>query len=147
VLRGFPSHLDLTVSDLAASVHFYGVVLPRLGYRRFDEFGGGAPCWCITDGEGGTFSIALVEARSGDRGRHDRYTPGFHHAAFHVDRREEVEDFHRFLLGIGAAVLDAPAEYDYTPGYYAVFFADPDGMKLEVVFEPRLRGRPGAPAA
>ena len=34
-----------------------------------------------------------------------------------------------------------PAEYGYTPGYYAVFFADPDGIKLEVVFEPQLRGR------
>jgi len=42
---------------------------------------------------------------------------------------------------IGATILDAPAEYDYTPGYYAVFFADPDGLKLEVVHEPALRGR------
>ena len=43
---------------------------------------------------------------------------------------------------IGATILDPPAEYGYTPGYYAVFFADPDGIKLEVVFEPELRGRP-----
>jgi glyoxylase I family protein len=41
----------------------------------------------------------------------------------------------------GIPILDPPAEYDYTPGYYAVFFADPDGLKLEVVFEPQLRGR------
>ena len=39
-----------------------------------------------------------------------------------------------------ATILDAPAHYDYTPGYYAVFFADPDGLKLEVVYEPSLRG-------
>jgi hypothetical protein len=30
-------------------------------------------------------------------------------------------------------VLDTPAEYDYEPGYYAVFFSDPDDMKLEFV--------------
>jgi hypothetical protein len=31
-------------------------------------------------------------------------------------------------------VLDAPAEYpEYGRGYYAVFFADPDGLKLEAV--------------
>jgi glyoxylase I family protein len=31
-------------------------------------------------------------------------------------------------------VLDAPREYpEYVPGYYAVFFADPDGIKLELV--------------
>jgi len=34
--------------------------------------------------------------------------------------------------------FDEPAEYDYTPGYYAVFFADPDGIKLELVHEPRF---------
>jgi hypothetical protein len=36
----------------------------------------------------------------------------------------------------GVTVLDAPAEYDYEPGYYAVFFTDPDGMKLEFLHVP-----------
>jgi len=54
-----------------------------------------------------------------------------------------VNAFAEFLQEIGADILDAPAEYDYTLGYYAVFFADPDGLKLEVVFEPALRGRAG----
>ncbi len=46
-------------------------------------------------------------------------------------------------MSISATILDPPGEYDYTPGYYAVFFADPDGLKLEVVHEPELRGRAG----
>jgi catechol 2,3-dioxygenase-like lactoylglutathione lyase family enzyme len=58
-----------------------------------------------------------------------------------VDGAAEVDAFYRFLQQIGARVLDPPATYDYTPGYYAVFFADPDGLKLEVVYEPALRGR------
>jgi len=34
----------------------------------------------------------------------------------------------------GATILDPPADYpQYGAGYYAVFFADPDGLKLEVV--------------
>jgi len=38
---------------------------------------------------------------------------------------------------MGIAILDAPAEYpEYAPGYYAVFFADPDGLKLEFVHTP-----------
>jgi catechol 2,3-dioxygenase-like lactoylglutathione lyase family enzyme len=37
----------------------------------------------------------------------------------------------------GAAILDAPAEYPYFPGYYAVYFTDPDGLKLEFVFWPQ----------
>jgi hypothetical protein len=33
-------------------------------------------------------------------------------------------------------VADPPAEYDYTPGYYAVAFDDPSGIRLEVVHDP-----------
>jgi glyoxylase I family protein len=141
MVRGSLSHLDLTVTDLKSSVEFYERVLLRLGYRRLDEAGAGAPCWGISDAGGGFFTIALKPARPGSRTAHDRYSPGLHHLAFHADSREDVDRFHGFLLDIGATVLDPPAEYGYTPGYYAVFFADPDGIKLEVVFEPQLRGR------
>jgi glyoxylase I family protein len=141
MLRGSLSHLDLTVTDLKSSVEFYERVLLRLGYRRLDEAGAGAPCWGISDAAGGFFTIALKPARPGSRTTHDRYAPGLHHLAFHADSREDVDVFHGFLVDIGAAILDPPAEYGYTPGYYAVFFADPDGIKLEVVFEPQLRGR------
>jgi catechol 2,3-dioxygenase-like lactoylglutathione lyase family enzyme len=117
-------------------------VLGRLGYRRLDEVGAGVPCWGISDASGGFFTIALKPARPESRtARHDRYAPGLHHLALHADSREDVDGFHGFLLAIGATILDRPAEYGYTPGYYAVFFADPDGIKLEVVFEPQLRGR------
>jgi glyoxylase I family protein len=141
MIRGSLSHLDLTVADLQRSVAFYDRVLGRLGYRRSDGVGAGAPCWAISDSCGGFFTIALKPARPESRNRaHDRYAPGLHHLAFHADSREEVDELHGFLLGIGATILDPPAEYGYTPGYYAAFFADPDGLKLEVVFEPELRG-------
>jgi catechol 2,3-dioxygenase-like lactoylglutathione lyase family enzyme len=141
MIRGLLSHVDLTVTDLQRSVGFYDRVLGRLGYRRMDGVGAGAPCWAIADASGGFFTIALKPARTESTGdRHDRYAPGLHHLAFHADSRADVDRFHDFLLDIGATVLDAPAEYDYTQGYYAVFFADPDGIKLEVVYEPQLRG-------
>ena len=142
MIRGSLSHVDLTVADLTSSVDFYDRVLGRLGYRRMDGVGAGAPCWAIADACGGFFTIALKPARPESKAaRHDRYAPGLHHLAFHADSRADVDRFHDFLREIGATVLDAPAEYGYTPGYYAVFFADPDGIKLEVVFEPQLRGR------
>lgn len=142
MIRGSPSHIDLTVTDLARSSSFYDPVLAKLGYRPLPQAGAGAPCWGVEDSAGGIFSIALKCARSEDASRrHDRYSPGLHHLAFHADSRAEIDDFHAFLRGIGATILDAPAEYEYTPGYYAVFFADPDGLKLELVHEPALRGR------
>ncbi|MDX1382366.1 MAG: VOC family protein [Thermoanaerobaculia bacterium] len=142
MIRGFPSHVDLTVTDMSRSLPFYESVLAELGYERLTEVGGEAPCWGQRDRDGGLFGIALQTARS-DAPPHDRYAPGLHHLAFHADSRADVDAFHGFLIAIGAEILDAPAEYDYTPGYYAVFFADPDGLKLEVVYEPMLRGRLG----
>jgi len=138
VIRGSLSHLDLSVVELERSVAFYDRILGELGYEPMPAEGAGAPCWGVRDENGGVFSIAL-QAAHGER-PHDRREAGLHHFAFHVDSRAEVDAFHRRLEAAGVTILDAPAEYDYTPGYYAVFFADPDGLKLEVVFEPALRG-------
>lgn len=131
---GFPHHIDLTVQDLEVSVPFYGIVLNRLGYRRTGVYAGTSPCWAYVAAEAPDFSIALHQAVS--VGEHDRYVPGLHHLAFHAQTRQEVVSFFEFLLDNDITVLDPPAEYDYTQGYYAVFFADPDGIKLEVVYEP-----------
>jgi len=57
--------------------------------------------------------------------------------AFRADGRDEVDALARDLVALGARVLDPPREYpEYVPGYYAVFFADPDGIKLELVHIP-----------
>lgn len=133
--RGFINHLDLTVSDLAVSCVFYDKVLGKIGYARSSQYGGAVPCWDLQNSSS-AFSIGLHGAKSG--GAHCRLAPGLHHLALHLSSRAEVDDFHAFLLGERIPVLDAPAEYDYSPGYYAVFFSDPDGIKLELVYEPRF---------
>jgi catechol 2,3-dioxygenase-like lactoylglutathione lyase family enzyme len=144
MVRGSLSHVDLTVTDMSRSVRFYDQVLGKLGYKRLLEAGAGAPCWGVADAAGSVFSIALQRAKPESAAKpHDRYAPGLHHLAFHADSRTDVEGFYKFLQEIEVHILDTPAEYDYTPGYYAVFFADPDGLKLEVVHEPALRGRAG----
>lgn len=121
-------HLDLTVSSLDVSLAFYERVLTRLGFARYRPEEDRAPEWRST-----SLSIALHKAK---QGRHDRYSPGLHHLAFAAGSRDEIDEFHRFLVASGVRILDAPAEYDYDPGYYAVFFADPDGIKLELVHTP-----------
>ena len=50
-----------------------------------------------------------------------------------------VERIHEAVISAGGTCLDPPAEYTgpaYGDGYYAAFFADPDGLKLEVVYPP-----------
>ncbi|WP_066481367.1 MULTISPECIES: VOC family protein [unclassified Sphingomonas] len=86
-------------------------------------------------------SIRSASWRRGGDGRgqgHDRYAPGLHHLAWASDSREEVDRLHRLLVSIDAVILDQPMDYPrYGPRYYALFFADPDGLKLELVhFDP-----------
>ena len=47
-----------------------------------------------------------------------------------------MDNLHATLIGAGYPVADPPAEYNYTPGYYAIAFDDPDGIRIEVVYEP-----------
>ncbi|HEV2599720.1 VOC family protein [Sphingopyxis sp.] len=132
-MRGLVHHIDLTVTDKERSRLFYDAVLGFLGYRRSADYKHGSD-W---DREGEPFhSIGIIEARGEGAARaHDRYSPGLHHLAWTAESRADVDALHDLLRSIGATVLDAPADYPrYGPTYYAVFFADPDGLKLEFVF-------------
>ncbi len=123
-------HIDITVRDLRRSSDFYDRVLPLMGFTRIEDAPEG-PLWA-----GAHVEVGLQAARDGG-GQHDRYSPGLHHLAFTAATRESVDGLHQRLLEMGSAILDAPAEYpEYARGYYAVFFADPDGIKLEYVYTP-----------
>ena len=129
-MRGQMHHLDLTVSDLARSKPFYGLVLGFLGHRCVKDTDE-VVVWDLTLPDG----VCGIAIRPAERQRaHDRYTVGLHHFAWNADSRQDVDRLHRLLKQNGVTILDAPAEYpQYGAGYYAVFFADPDGLKLEYV--------------
>jgi catechol 2,3-dioxygenase-like lactoylglutathione lyase family enzyme len=147
-IRGALSHIDLTITDSLRSIPFYTAFFEAIGYRRFNvdlpEFRGENPqraAWFYRYPSGSYFGIEVRPANPASRHKsHDRYAPGLHHMAFHAESREHVDRVYSAMVAAGATVLDPPADYSgphYSPGYYAVFFADPDGLKLEVVYEPR----------
>jgi glyoxylase I family protein len=68
----------------------------------------------------------------------DRYWVGLHHLALEAVSRSVVDERHDWLVSAGAMIESPPTEYSYIPGYYAVFFYDPDGIKLEIVHVPGL---------
>ena len=131
-MRGAVNHIGLTVSDLAETERaFHAPVLGWLGYEKVEAVPDVMALWF--NGAAKT-AVVLYQA---DGGNHDRTTPGLHHLAFSAPDRSEVDDLHGLLTEHGVRVLDAPAEYpDYGPGYYAVYFADPDGMKWELAHMP-----------
>ena len=139
-MRGGAHHIDLTVRELKVSHAFYEAFLNYLGFvvaKVSDEIIEYELPSALNAKIGDyQLSIGLVPARE-NATPHDRYSPGLHHLALRAESRADVDDFYAHLQKIGAPILDAPAEYpQYSPGYYAVFFSDPDGLKLEYVFKP-----------
>jgi glyoxylase I family protein len=126
-------HLDLTVNDMERSLPFYTRVLGELGFRRVEDGQGGSSIFA-----NGITSLAIRPASPHQQGASfDRYRVGLHHLALRAARRQDVDRFHAWLVREGLHVLDPPAEYpEYGEDYYAVFFADPDGVKLELVHYP-----------
>jgi glyoxylase I family protein len=129
-------HVDLVVSSIERSLPFYTALLGPLGYHTVSEVEGerGETIWYI--GGPGT-TVGLREAQSGP-GEYDRYSVGLHHLAFEASSRAEVDERAAWLRTQGAELESEPQEYTYIPGYYAVFFFDPDGLKLEIVHVPGL---------
>jgi glyoxylase I family protein len=134
-------HLDLVVTSLERSLVFYRGLLEPLGYSRTSEIEGERGERVVYVGrEGGMGSVSLREAQSGAHEvPYDRYGVGLHHLAFAAPSREVVDERAEWLRAQGATIESGPEEYGYTPGYYAVFFYDPDGIKLELVHRPRRR--------
>jgi glyoxylase I family protein len=130
-------HVDLVVSSLERSLPFYRDLLQPLGYTEVYEAVGerGETIWYL-DGEGVGASLGVREAQSPLVEPYDRYAVGLHHLAFEAASREMVDERLRWAVATGAEIENEPQEWPYVPGYYAAFFYDPDGLKLEVVFVP-----------
>lgn len=128
-------HVDLVVSSIARSLPFYRELLGPLGFSRVGEVEGerGETIWYLG---GAGSSIGLRQAQS--LGGSDRYRVGLHHLALSASSRAVVDERHEWLVAAGAEIESPPREYAYMPGYYAVFFYDPDGIKLEILHVPGL---------
>lgn len=117
-------HLVIRVSDYEKSKSFYHKLFTFLGFEISDEYED-AIGW--TNGET-RFWIGPADAE-GRKHPHRAGNIGFHHYAFQLRSRRDVDELQAFLKELGATIVD-PAD-EYYDDYYAVFFLDPDGLKLE----------------
>jgi glyoxylase I family protein len=135
-MTGKISHLMLNVNRYDEAKRFYGWLLPKLGYPNQTAYAEDAPKrgsgWYNDAG-----SVWVQEAEPRFREDHfHRHRVGLCEIAFAADSRRQVDELAAEIERHGGRVTDAPRQYDYMPGYYAVFFTDPDGLKLEVVHVP-----------
>ena len=127
-------HLELVVSSLARSLPLYSELLEPLGYSGTSTIVGEQGEEVVYLGGPGVVAVSLREAKVPQP--FDRYAIGIHHVAFEAPSREVVDERLRWVRAQGLQIENDPKEYEYLPGYYAGFFYDPDGIKLEILHIP-----------
>lgn len=126
------SHIQINVSDFDTSVKFYKEFLGYLDYEvtmEDEEVVG------FDDGQCSIFLIKTPDKYKSNK--FHRKNPGLNHLCFKVGSKENVDRFtNEFLNARNIKTLyDTPKLFaEYTDKYYAVFFEDPDRIKLEVAY-------------
>jgi catechol 2,3-dioxygenase-like lactoylglutathione lyase family enzyme len=121
------SHVDLRVRSLAKVTDFYRALLPELGFTVWWGEDGGEWRGASTDD---AFPAKAFFGFTQNPG----HVPTATCIAFWVDRRDEVDRIGEVVRTIGGRKVEGPAfNPEYGEDYYAVFFEDPDGNRLEVV--------------
>ena len=99
-------HISLRVSDFARSKAFYGKLMPFLGFKVLDEYPDQMG-W--TNGKTRLW-IGQADAK-GSRHKHRIGDVGFHHYAFELESRKDVDALEAFVKKLGATIVDPADEY------------------------------------
>ncbi|MBI1774809.1 MAG: VOC family protein [Proteobacteria bacterium] len=127
-------HLSIRVGNYQTSKAFYSRLMAFLGFDVEAEYAD-AMGWA----NGKTlFWIGAADAK-GRRKKHRIGDVGIHHYAFRLASRKDVDALQAFLEALGTTIVDPAGEY--YDDYYAVFFLDPDGLKLEGMHYGERRAR------
>ncbi len=137
-------HLQITVKDFERAVSFYDQLMPILGYdlslknqgrveaNDFDVVEYFHPVL--------TFGINSPRKEFKNDEVHRRTPGSVHHIAFRAESNEEVDKLYPLIKAIGANIVEPPQFYpQHGENYYALFFKDLDGIKLEIMFEGKTK--------
>lgn len=124
-------HLQINVSNAKKSLPFYKELLTFFGYRVIDESQEHVGM------SNGTVDFWFVQTEAAHISRtYHRKTTGINHLSFKLPAKRDVDEFIKvFLKKHHLRSLYGTPKYfpEYHEKYYAVFFEDPDRIKIEVV--------------
>jgi catechol 2,3-dioxygenase-like lactoylglutathione lyase family enzyme len=122
-------HIELYVSDLGKSTAFWAWLLGLLGYEQFQKWADGIS-WKLGD-----FYIVLVQVeRRFKMPEYHRKRVGLNHIALHAKSKEQVDEVAAALPSFGLRILYADRHpHAGGPDHYALYFEDPDRIKIELV--------------
>ena len=117
-------HIDLRVRSLAEVKDFYTRFLPAVGFPGRMEMSDCLGFDAEREHPAPEF-IGLIEDPA--------HQPNATRLAFWADSREEVDRIAQVVVAVGGRNIEGPMfNPEYAPGYYALFFEDPNGNRLEV---------------
>src|SRR5262245_39385818 len=120
-------HIYVSVADMERSVAFYDPVMRLLGFRKGTKPIADEPPFHYFNP---VTQYTLRRAHAAGA-VHDPYRPGLHHICFRLDSREQVDAAARGLQHLGVDASEPKLYPEYASDYYATFFTDPDGIRLE----------------
>lgn len=121
-------HIYITVSDLARAEAFYDRVFVQvLGFRKNTFALHDEPHVQYFNRH---FGYVIRPARHVMK--HEPYAPGLHHFCLRVESVADVQEAAASLGRLGVDATPAACYPDYAPDYWATYFTDPDGMRLEI---------------
>ncbi|GCF95915.1 hypothetical protein NRIC_38060 [Enterococcus florum] len=131
-------HLHITVKDLAASERFYDQFLSILGWDISNKYKGELPHanMSVVEYMSESLDFAICSPKE-DLACLDidvRTPKAVQHMAFEADSKQEVDDFFEKIRQLDVSILHNQPKYykKIAPQYYAVFFEDPNKVRLEV---------------
>jgi glyoxylase I family protein len=121
-------HVYISASSLERSEAFYDKVMPTLGFKKNCFLNDGDP---HVQYYNRYFGFVLRPAHSA-ASPHNPLALGLHHFCLRVEDCAAIDAIAARFAELGVE-CSAPQLYpEYAPDYYAIFFSDPDGIRLEV---------------
>jgi catechol 2,3-dioxygenase-like lactoylglutathione lyase family enzyme len=125
-MSGLLHHIEFYVSDLKKTREFWGWFLEKLGYELYQEWEQG-----ISWKKGSTYLVFVQTKEKYLHLPYHRCGTGLNHLAFYAYSRQQVDEITEKMKTKGATILYSD-KYP-SDSYYAVFFEDPDRIKVELV--------------
>jgi catechol 2,3-dioxygenase-like lactoylglutathione lyase family enzyme len=132
-MLGAINHIALSVTDLEISDKFWFPLFEFLGYKKTVSSDTLSVWESVSTGSAINFWL------SKEKQKYLYDAPGLHHVAFHAKSKSDVDDCFDLLQTYSVKILESPNTYNqYEPGYYAVFFQDINGFKIELAYTPSV---------
>ncbi|MGX7420179.1 VOC family protein [Carnobacterium gallinarum] len=122
-------HIDIYVQNLDKQTEFWSWFLTELGYQQFQKWETG-----ISWKKGDFYYVISVGDSQLIAEPYQKGRIGLNHLAFATEKRQTVDALSLQVEAHGGTILYA-TDYPYAGGskHYALYFNDPEGMKMELV--------------